>query len=99
MKKVLLIFLYQLGIFLSYTIVLSLKFVYNEWPNPIGIGLQRWICWLVHITVVIFWIYYRRHQFTKSEVLIRVVALITPIILYMAFNKPIYELLWKWRAD
>jgi hypothetical protein len=99
MKKVLLIFLYQLGIFLSYTIVLSLKFVHDESYDPIGDGLRTWVCRLVHITVVIFWILFRRHQFTKSEVLIHLIALITPMILFTVFGEPIYDLLWEWRAD
>ncbi|MRG44521.1 hypothetical protein GFS24_05320 [Chitinophaga sp. SYP-B3965] len=93
------IFLIHGGIFLTYFIATSLKFVYERSPNPIGHGILLLLCMLMHIAGGIYWIVAHRKTMLKADVIKHVAALLLPILIFFIFSTPIYELLWKWRGD
>ena len=92
------------GIFLSYITVTCTRFVIGQQPNPIGIGLQQWLLFLLHLFITSAIILGQLKAANRKEVIDRfVVSHFLPILLsmavYMLFSTTIWTLLWELRGQ
>lgn len=99
MKKYGRIFFIHGVIFLVYFIALAFKFVYETSPNPVGHGMLLWLCMFIHLVTGVSWMVIKRKGLSTADIITRLAAIVFPMLLFIAFSHPFYELLWIWRGE
>jgi hypothetical protein len=85
--------------------ITCLEFVVVQSPNPIGVGLQQIILFLVHFVVVCIYGMSLMTRKTQSRsvrinsVLIGLFAIIFGVIIYSFFGESIWNCLWRLRGQ
>jgi hypothetical protein len=95
-------FLLHGAIVTIYFAVTSYLFVVGKDPNPIGAGLQQWLCVFLHVTITLFVMLTLLGKATDKKlatrkVVLHTVAIILAVSLYLLFSNPIWDWLWSLR--
>ncbi|MBI2273178.1 MAG: hypothetical protein HYU70_05235 [Bacteroidetes bacterium] len=104
--KTRILFLFALHLFIvaSYMGVTSWLFVTYPVPDPLAMGLQQWVCILVHISVtVLICLLKRRTAIDRKKATttlwLHVVAIVCWIVVYLFLSAPIAAYLWRLRSQ
>lgn len=95
-------FLLHLVIAATYIAFTSYLFVVRRDPNPIGTGLQQWLCIFLHVTVTLFFMLTlvakaADKKLAAQKLLIHIAAIILAIAPYSLFSNPIWHWIWSLR--
>jgi hypothetical protein len=97
------VFTLHLIIVLLYLGITSYGFVVAKDHNPIGVGLQMWLCTLLHlgitITVMAFlWTRNTNKRAGRNKFLLNIGAIVLWIGISLIFSNPIWRWLWSFRS-
>lgn len=95
-------FFLHLAIAATYLAFTSSLFVVRRDPNPIGAGLQQWLCIFLHVTITLFVMltFSGRTADKKGaaqKLLLHIAAIVLAIAPYSLFSNPIWNWLWSLR--
>jgi hypothetical protein len=90
------------GIALAYFAVTDFLFVVAKDPNPIGTGLQQWLCIFLHFTITLFVMltFLGRaadKRLAIKKVLIHTAAIVLVISVSLFLSNPVWDWLWSLR--
>jgi hypothetical protein len=94
----------HLVIVVLYVSSTSFIFVVSAPANPIGMGLQQWLCIILHflLTPWISWILLKRSNsgnILTTKILINVLTVIFWVIVFICFSSTLGKWLWRLRGD
>jgi len=96
------VFTLHLCIALLYLGITSFEFVVRKDPNPVGVGLQQWLCIVLHIlaTVTIMAILWTRNtnkRAGRNKFMLNIGAIVLWVGILLIFSNAIWNWLWSLR--
>jgi hypothetical protein len=94
--------LLHLTIAFAYVSTTSYFFVIANQPNPVGTGLQQWLCIFLHLTVTLFMMLSFVGKATdkrdaKIKFCLHLASIVLIISTLLLFSNPLWEWLWLQR--
>jgi len=96
------VFTLHLIIVLLYLGITSYAFVVAKDHNPIGVGLQQWLCILLHLLITItvmamLWAKNTNKRAGRNKFLLNIGAIVLWIGITLVFSNAIWHWLWSLR--